>query len=73
MTDSFAPNQAMGYSNWILLDGRSYTRVRAYASAGGLAAVVNNPHEVARRQELIAAAEHPILGLHQYASELIPN
>jgi hypothetical protein len=35
--------------------------------------VVNNPHEVARRQELIAAAEHPILGLHQYASELIPN
>jgi hypothetical protein len=73
MTDSFAPNRAWGYSNWLLLDGRSYTRVRAYASAGSLAAVVNNPDEVARRKELIEAAENPILGLHQYASELLPN
>jgi hypothetical protein len=73
MTDTFTPNKAWGYSNWILMDGRSYTRVRAYASAGGLAAVVNNPDEVARRQELIAAADHPVLGLHQYAQELISN
>jgi hypothetical protein len=73
MTDSFSPNKAWGYSNWLLLDGRSFTRVRAYASAGTLAAVVNNTHEVARRKELIAAAENPILGLHQYASELLPT
>jgi len=73
MTDSFKPNKALGYSNWLLLDGRSYTRVRAYASAGSLAAVVNNTLEVKRRQELMAAAENPILGLHQYATELLPT
>jgi hypothetical protein len=73
LTDTFAPNRALGYSNWVLLDGRSATRVRSYASAGGLAAVANNPDEVARRKELMAGAKHPVLGLHEYALELIPN
>jgi hypothetical protein len=73
LTDGFAPNRALGYSNWILLDDRTCTRVRSYASAGALAAVVNNPDEVARRKELMAAAKHPVLGLHEYAKELIPT
>ncbi len=73
MTDAFSPNTALGYSNWLLLDGRTSTRVRSYASAGGLAAVVNNPDEVTRRKELMAAAKHPVLGLHEYAKELIPT
>jgi TraM recognition site of TraD and TraG len=73
ITKVYEPNKGWGYSNWLFLDGRSYTRVRIYSSPGSLAAVVNNPHEVKRRQELLDAAENPILGLHQYASELMPT
>ncbi|PSB56149.1 hypothetical protein [Chamaesiphon polymorphus] len=73
MTDAFSVNVAQGYSKWLLLDGRSYTYVRAYSSPGGLAAVVNNPKEIQRRRELMAAAEHPIIGLHRYACELLPQ
>lgn len=70
LTKSYAPNKAWAYSNWLLLDGQSFTRCRIYASPGALAAVVNNVPEVERRQELLAQAEHPILGLHLYATEL---
>jgi TraM recognition site of TraD and TraG len=72
LTEAYVPNKGWGYSNWLLLDGRSYTRTRIYASAGTLAAVVNNVHEVKRRQEILEQAEHPIIGLAQYASELLP-
>jgi TraM recognition site of TraD and TraG len=72
LTEAYVPNKAWGYSNWLMLDGRSFTQARVYASAGSLAAVVNNVHEVQRRQELLQQAEHPIVGLAQYAAELIP-
>ena len=73
LTNSYTPNTGWGYSNWLLLDGRSFTWTRIYASPGTLAAVVNNVKEVDRRQELLEQADHPILGLAQYASELLAN
>jgi TraM recognition site of TraD and TraG len=72
LTEAYVPNKGWGYSNWLMLDGRSFTWARIYASSGTLAAVVNNVHEVQRRQELLEQAEHPIIGLAQYASELLP-
>lgn len=72
LTEAYVPNRSWGYSNWLMLDGRSYTWARIYASSGTLAAVVNNVHEVERRQALLEQAEHPIIGLARYASELLP-
>jgi hypothetical protein len=72
LTASYAPNKGWGYSNWLLLDGQSYTWARIYASSGTLAAVVNNVDEVKRRQVILDQADHPIVGLAQYASELLP-
>lgn len=72
LTQAYVPNTGWGYSNWLMLDGRSFTQCRAYACAGSLAAVVNNVHEVERRKEIMAQAEHPIVGLAQYATELLP-
>ena len=72
LTQAYVPNRGWGYSNWLMLDGRSFTWVRIYASSGTLAAVVNNVHEVERRQALLEQAEHPIIGLARYASELLP-
>jgi TraM recognition site of TraD and TraG len=72
LTASYEPNKGWGYSNWLLLDGQSYTWVRIYASSGTLAAVVNNVDEVKRRQVILDQADHPIVGLAQYASELLP-
>jgi TraM recognition site of TraD and TraG len=69
---NYAPNTAWGYSNWLLLDG-NYTQCRIYSSAGTLAAVVNNTYEVNRRNLLLAAAPHPLIGLAQYAAELLPS
>jgi hypothetical protein len=68
---SYAPNTSWGYSNWLLLDG-NYTQCRIYANAGTLAAVVNNTQEVERRKVLLDRAVHPLIGLAQYASELLP-
>ena len=72
LTAAYVPNRGWGYSNWLMLDGRSFTWARIYASSGTLAAVVNNVHEVERRQALLEQAEHPIIGLARYASELLP-
>ena len=72
LTATYAPNTAWGYSNWLMMDGRSFTQCRIYTCAGNLAAVVNNPHEIERRKELISDAPHPLIGLAQYAAELLP-
>jgi TraM recognition site of TraD and TraG len=69
---NYAPNKAWGYSNWLLLDG-NYTQCRIYSNAGTLAAVVNNTDEVERRKSFLEAAPHPLIGLAQYAAELLPS
>jgi hypothetical protein len=69
--ESFFPNKAGFYSQWLMYDGQNYTPCRYYPGFLELAAVANNPNETEIRLKHIAANRNPVKALIATANELL--
>ncbi|NEQ47556.1 MAG: hypothetical protein F6K00_30035 [Leptolyngbya sp. SIOISBB] len=68
---SFLPNPQGLYSNWLVVEGGTYTRCRFYPSIVLLALAANNPHEQRGRTQVLAFYPHnPVKGLAVFAQLL---
>lgn len=69
--ESFFPNKAGFYSQWLMYDGQNYTPCRYYPGFLELAAVANNPNETEIRLKHMAANKNPVKALIATAMELL--
>lgn len=69
--ESFFPNKAGFYSQWLMYDGQNYTPCRYYPGFLELAAVANNPNETEIRLKHMAANRNPVKALIATANELL--
>ncbi|OLP17462.1 hypothetical protein BST81_16870 [Leptolyngbya sp. 'hensonii'] len=70
-SESFFPNPAQVYSQWMLDNQGLCTYCRYYPAFVQLAAVANNPHEQLARTTFMQMAPDPLQGLHQFSRELV--
>jgi hypothetical protein len=70
-SESFFPNSAGFYSQWMLCSEEKYTPCRYYPGFLELAAVANNPHETEIRLKHMAAHKNPVKALIATANELL--
>lgn len=69
--ESFFPNKAGFYSQWLMYDGQNYTPCRYYPGFLELAAVANNPNETEIRLRHMAENKNPVKALIATANELL--